>query len=187
MTNGNLAEGRKVLWQMMSVEGELRRILDGMDAAATENDGVVPDDAMERMIEKVERRNELAKSAVGLIRTCEAIEGALKTEKERLEKRMRSVRRLRDAVKEMVIRVTEKEGVETKSGGRRWNPSPDLTVLVTNTASVEIEDPDAIPDELVEVVVERRPKKREILSAWRDTGVAIPGTSIKVRPSLRIR
>lgn len=103
----------------------------------------------------------------------------LKDEEERIRSRRKAIENRLASFKTYLTSIFERQGI-TKIKGLK------STLYLRSSSSVEIEDVNALPSDLVETKVEFRPRKKEIKEQL-SAGVEVPGAQITSKQSLVVK
>lgn len=103
----------------------------------------------------------------------------LKDEEERIRARRKSAEKRLQKFKDYLAGIFQREGI-TKLKGLKG------TLYLRTSTSVEVQDLDSLPAELVETKVDFRPRKQQIKEQL-DGGVEVPGAQLTKRQTLVVK
>jgi hypothetical protein len=120
------------------------------------------------------------RGVAAVLRNLDADESVLSAEVARLDAKLNAVRnskrRLKDGIRDLMVAA----GVERVK-------APQFTMYLSETESVEVVDESQVPAEYVRTKTTTEVARKDVLTAWRQHGEAVPGTTIVSKKHLQIR
>jgi hypothetical protein len=120
------------------------------------------------------------RGVAAVLRNLDADESVLSAEVARLDAKLNAVRnskrRLKDGIRDCMVAA----GVERVK-------APEFTMWLGETESVEVVDESQVPPEYIRTKTTTEVARKDVLSAWRQSGECVPGTTIVSKKHLNIR